>query len=175
MPDASLPDAKRARSLTIAGILDIVLGSLGLAVACLGTLVIGVMLCVILWQRASSPPAEALLTKDAGILVAGPIIGHGLLILASALADAWLVATGLQLLRRSRYARRSAITFACLMVPLGAIDVGIASRSGEARWLVLALVLPLPTYAVAQLAAFFVVPSWRALNGSEPRSDPVAA
>jgi len=57
------------------------------------------------------------------------------------------------------------------MVPLGAIDVVIAPHTGNAWMLVLACVLPLPIYSIAQLAAFFVLPSWRELTtGSAGRS-----
>ena len=161
--------------MTIAGILDIVLGGLGLAVACVATLVIGIMLFGIALKRASSPPAELHHEAVASLSMAQLLIVPALEIVVSALADAWLIATGLQLLGRSRIARRSAITFACLMVPLGVLDIGAASRYGDLSWILLVLVLPLPIYAVAQVAAFFLLPSWKALNGSPPRSTPDAA
>ena len=111
------------------------------------------------------------MSPEAGIALSGSIVVLGLFILVSVLADAWLVATGIQLLRRSRYARRSAITFACLMAPLGAIDLRIASHSGESQWILLSLVALLPVYALAQVVAFFALPSWRAITtGSEARS-----
>jgi hypothetical protein len=71
-------------------------------------------------------------------------------ILLSIGADVCVFVTGIRILRRSPKARRSASYFACQMVPLVAADVWTASQLGDAAWLVLPLVLPLPVYAVAQ-------------------------
>ena len=168
MPDASPPAVRRTRSLTIAGIVDVVIGGLGVTVAVVMTPVIGLALYRSVALAGSNPPRGGHVASEAGIAVGGAILVLAYFIYASAFADAWLLATGINLLRRSPRARGTALVHASLMLVLGTIDVCIASHAGAWRWIALACVLPLPIYAVAQFAAFFVVPSWKALNESKP-------
>jgi hypothetical protein len=172
MPDANPPGAKRPRSMTVAGILDVVIGGLGLLAAGLSTLAAGVVLTCIAWSRATNPPTRVHISESPGLAVAGPTLVLLGIVLASTLADAWLVATGIQLLRRARSARTCAFVHAGSMIVLGIGDILLAGRAGEWRWILLPLVFPQPIYALAQVAAFYTVPSWKALitTGSEARS-----
>lgn len=164
MPDATLPGAKRSRSVTIAGFLDIALGAMGLIAATLLAMVIGFVawfVAVAQWLTFYFE-GHFLVAPDLAFHP-GAILGYVALGLVSVFADACLFATGIQLLDRSRNARRSAFLFAVAIVPLGAIDIVISRLGGDAQPLLLAFALPIPIYSVAQFAAFFALPSWRAL------------
>ncbi|MFN0008126.1 MAG: hypothetical protein ACKVXR_09485 [Planctomycetota bacterium] len=159
--------------MTISGFLDIVLGAMGLIAATL----MGLAITFVVWIVAVAQWSKFLFEgrfldfpDQADHL--GVVLGYMALALVSVLADACLFATGIQLLARSASARRSAFLFAVAIVPLGAIDVLISRHAGIARPLLLAFVLPLPIYSVVQLAAFFVLPSWRTLRPQSEGSTP---
>ena len=166
-----MPPSGRAVSLTIVGVLDVVIGSLGLVLAEILALAAGVLLWILcvawFWGEAESPwsVSRAVLRASDGYALAA------ILPFASVLADACLIATGVRLLDRSGKASRLAIVYACLIVPLAAVDVSIARHSPYGAGYLIALSLLTPALALAQVAAFYVVPSWRALTtGSAARS-----
>jgi hypothetical protein len=173
MPEAALPGRRRARSMTVAGIVDVVIGGLGLVVGGLVAAGIGLALAVVVVMQRSTidfgdPPSPV-----GGISAAGTLLMLGPPVLFSVLADAWLLATGIQLLRRTRGARRSAIVYACLVVPLGVIDCALAgSHVFGGGWILRGIVLLMPAYALVQVIACFVVPSWRASLDQDSPSAP---
>jgi len=163
MPDAGLPGARRARSLTIAGGLDVALGLLGLSLATLLALVAGMLLWIVALAKGWNSLNDFRTPAEAMIAVSGGVALGGILPLASVLADALLVVTGVRLLARSRGARRAAIAYACLIIPFGVVDLAIVRHSPIGGPILWALALFSPIHAIAQLAAFFILPSWRAL------------
>ena len=170
MLDAELPRSKWAGSLAVAGTLDVVLGGFGLLMAYFIAIAVGVAV----WAFASVAWSHFLFQgafpfdPESGPLAVVVLLTSGAFILASILADYCLLVMGIQLLQRSPRARRSAFILVGLMLPLGTLDVLAASQFGTARWFALAFVLALPVYSIAQLAAFYVLPSWRALVARRP-------
>ena len=147
--------------MTVAGILDVALGSLGLLVATLMALAIGALVWLIAVVQWASFLFQGEFDVAPQFADAWPgILAYAALAAVSVFADLCLLLTGAQLLARSPKARRSAFLFAVSILPLGAIDVFVVQH-GNGSGLALALVVALPAYSVAQFVAFFVLPSWR--------------
>ena len=166
MLDAELPRSKWAVSLAVAGTLDVVLGGFGLLLAYFIAIAVGLAVwatALVIWSHFLFDGAFPF-EPDWTPLALGMILANGAVILTSMLADYCLLVMGIQLLQHSPRARRTSWLFVGLMIPLGTLDVLAATHFGTLRWLVLGCVLALPLYSVLQLAAFFVLPAWRALN-----------
>jgi len=170
MPDASLPRAKRARSLTIVGTVDVVFAALGLILSSVLGMVVVVLSIAAAWHLWSTRKIGG--DPDFRSLFASGILTLVSIGFVSTLADSLLLATGIQLLRRSGVARPLAIGYAVLISVLGAMDVWLANQLPVPAWAGVLAALLSPAFALAQAAAFFVVPSWRALNQTRLPSAP---
>lgn len=142
----------RTDGQTVIGVINVVLGGMGVATLLLLTLLVSTLLAVMALK-----PVAVHLDRDS--FDASAIVSL-LAAPASGALDILLLVAGIQVLRMAPSGRTLSLLYAWLVLPLCAMDFWIFCGRGEFFLLRLGLCMASPLYAVL-LIVLFLRPSWR--------------